>query len=387
MISLPGSVLAGELDLSGFVGTEVRAFTQDSKHLNQKDGAEISAIFNPEFRYSSGDHRFSFIPFYRHDSRDDARSHFDIREAYWLYIGDDWEILTGINKVFWGVTESRHLVNIINQTDAVEDLDGEDYLGQPMVNFSRQTDMGRFDLYALPGFRERTYPGTSGRFRGDLVVDTDNARYESGAKEKHVDFAVRWSHYFGDWDVGLSHFYGTSREPRLIENTTTNKLEPNYDIINQTGLDVQYTNEAWLWKFEGIAREGQGNIFTAATGGFEYTFYQAVGDAADIGVLTEYHYDGRNDKAPAVSFDHDYFAGIRLSLNDIQDTSMLAGASFDPNTGETSYSLEAERRIGVNYKAEIRARFFTGSDEGEGGFGLEKDDYLQLRLSLSLIHI
>ena len=107
----------GPVDVSGFVALETRAFTENPKHAGQKNGLESSVIFNPEFRYRTPDraHQFSFIPFYRYDSRDEARSHFDVREAYWLWAGDEWEVLAGINKVFWGVAESRHLVNIINQ--------------------------------------------------------------------------------------------------------------------------------------------------------------------------------------------------------------------------------------------------------------------------------
>ena len=48
----------------------------------------------------------------------------------------------GIDKVFWGVIESRHLVDYINQTDGVEDVDGEDKLGQPMINLGLQRDWG-----------------------------------------------------------------------------------------------------------------------------------------------------------------------------------------------------------------------------------------------------
>jgi len=369
------------IDVSGFVGVEGRLFTQSPKHTGQESGGEASIIVNPEFRYKKDNNQFSFIPFYRYDSRDNERTHFDIREAYWLHVKDDWEFLVGLNKVFWGVTESRHLVNIINQTDLVEDLDGEDYLGQPMINIAKYTDYGQFSVFVLPGFRERTFQGINGRLRGATLVDTHNAVYESGAEENHVDFAARWSHYFGDWDVGLSYFYGTSREPRIVLNTLATHLVPFYDIISQIGLDLQYTRDAWLWKLEAIGREGQGESFAAVTAGFEYTFYQIRDTAADLGFLTEYHFDGRHDDAPFVAFDNDVFAGVRLALNDIQDTSLLAGFSIDTDTTETFYNLEAERRFGDNYTAELRARFFTGSDAGEDGFETDKDDYIQLRLS------
>ena len=79
---------------------------------------------------------FTFVPFARIDSADDRRSHFDIRELNFLWFGDNWEVRAGVGKVFWGTTEFVHLVDIINQTDAVESLDFEAKLGQPMAQFS-----------------------------------------------------------------------------------------------------------------------------------------------------------------------------------------------------------------------------------------------------------
>jgi len=49
-------------------------------------------------------------------------------------------LLVGINSVFWRVVESNHLVDILNQTDLIEDIDGEEKLGQPMISLSTQQD-------------------------------------------------------------------------------------------------------------------------------------------------------------------------------------------------------------------------------------------------------
>jgi len=153
----------------------------------------------------------------RFDQHDSERSHFDIRELTWLKAAPDWELRVGFRKRFWGVTESQHLVDIINQTDLVDHPDSEDKLGQPMFNLALIRDWGTVDFFILPGFRERTFPGSEGRLlSGGIPIDIDQTRYDSGAQEKHVDWAVRWAHYFGDWDVGLSHFSGTSREPRFF---------------------------------------------------------------------------------------------------------------------------------------------------------------------------
>ena len=66
----------------------------------------------------------------------------------------------------------------------------------------------------LPGFRERSFPGRDGRLRAGLPVDEDAARYDSDLGQANVDAALRYSHFIGDWDVGLYFFRGTGREPR-----------------------------------------------------------------------------------------------------------------------------------------------------------------------------
>ena len=313
-----------------------QAFWLDGRYPNQEDGLNLSLLLQPEFYWRSDDDRkrVSIVGFGRIDSQDDERSHADLREAYWGVEGNGWDLTAGISKVFWGVTESRHLVDVINQTDLVEDIDQEDKLGQPLVNFNLQRDYGRFELFVLPQFRERTFPGPNGRFRSPLPVDTDNAIYESSADENHVDFALRYSHFFGDVDIGASLFEGTSREPRFLLAPDGEHLLPVYDQMTQFGVDLQYTHDAWLWKLETIYRDSRSDSFAAAVGGFEYTFYGVKDNSADVGILLEYLHDGRNPNAPPTAFDNDLFIGSRLALNDASDTSVLAGIAADLNTHE-----------------------------------------------------
>lgn len=374
--------IQAELEFSGFAGVESRWFPHNAQFSDQFSGAQNSLILEPEWVYEKGDHQFSFIPFARLDSRDDERSHADIREAYWLYIQDDWELLIGANREFWGVTESRHLVNILNQIDQVENIDEEDYLGQAMVNLSLQKDYGRFSFYILPLFRERTFAGEDGRLRAPLVVDEEEAEYESGAEEWHTDFAARYSHFIGDWDIGLSYFYGTGREPTLIPNSSNTRLIPHYEIINQVGADIQYTYEEWLWKFEGIVREGQGDTFFASVFGFEYTFFQFRESDADLGLLLEYLYDGRDRaNAPSSVLENDLFLGMRYTLNDIQDTSLLAGGIVDLEDESYSLRIEAERRIGNSLKVEFEGQLFTNIRDDSLLSSFKDDDFAVLRLS------
>jgi hypothetical protein len=382
-VGTQGPAGAGEHSSSGYAAGEARIFFNSPIYTGQKDEPNFSLVVRPEYSYRSDDraNQLRLVPFLRLDSIDERRTHADIREGYWRRLADDWELLIGVNKVFWGVTESQHLVDIINQTDLVEDIDGEDKLGQPMLMLGSQRDWGELQFYLLPYFRERTFPGESGRLRREFVVDTDRSEFESGAEEFHPDFSLRYSHYLGDWDLGAYYFYGTGREPLFRINEISQTVVPVYTLIHQAGLDLQYTHEAWLWKFEGILREGRGDPFGALVAGFEYTLYQVARSSADLGLLLEYNYDGRDRiLAPPTVFDNDVFAGSRLALNDEQSSELLLGVTIDVDTGTVFGFLEAERRVGDEWKIEIQSRLFANVADSDPAFALRKDDFLNLSL-------
>ncbi len=371
-------------DVAVNVELQSRFFTGDARWPGQDSGngqMSVAATAELRWRNAAGNQRASVIPYARWDQRDDERSSAGLREAYWAWEGESTEFLIGANTVFWGVTESVHLVDIINQTDAVADIDGEDKLGQPMLNLELQRDWGLLSLYALPYFRERSFAGVDGRLRTPLPVDTKRAVFESSREDDHVDLAVRYSHYIGDVDLGLSVFSGTNREPRLVPAPDGTALLPHYDLIDQAGVDLQYTADAWLWKLEAIVRDGYADTFAAAVGGVEYTFYQVGESDADIGLLVEYQYDGRSETEPFTLADNDVFLATRIALNDVQDTTVLAGLTFDTQSNETFVNVEAERRLGDDYVLELRARFFSGAEPEDLSFAIEGDDYLQLQLT------
>lgn len=377
---------ASDFELAGLAALEVRIFPNDPADPQQDSSLlSPSLLLQPEFRYAMNDgrDRLTFIPFLRYDSDDAERSHFDIREAHWILDRGDWDVTVGIGKVFWGVTEARHLVDIINQTDFVENPDGEEKLGQPMINVNFIGEYGTLGFFALPGFRERSFPARRARLRGSLPIAIGDPVFESDAGRHRVDYALRWSHTIDEWDIGLSIFGGTSREPRLVRGVDASGapiLTPHYDIIDQLALDLQYTAGNWLWKLEAITRGGQGRRFAAAVAGFEYSFFDALGSGIDVGALAEYLFDGRSAAAPPTAFDNDIFAGVRLALNNAGGTSILAGAIVDRKNGTTILSIEAKHRIGGNWSLEIEAQGLVGVSAGDPLKGVEKDDFLQIRL-------
>jgi len=249
-------------ELTGYISGEGRLFFHDPLFPGQEEN-NVSLAAQPEYYHQWDDGAiFTFTPFGRIDSADPERTHWDIRELNYLYPSDWWFLRIGVSRVFWGATEFVHLVDVVNQIDFIEDIDGEDKLGQPMIQFGVTEDWGTVDLFVLPAVRERTFPGRKGRLRPDPVVDTDRAIFESSAKDGEISFAARYGHTVGACDFGVFMFSGTNREPLLVPSDAglipPEILDPNtldgpvlipfYEKVFQFGADATWAIGDWLWK-------------------------------------------------------------------------------------------------------------------------------------------
>ncbi len=380
------NLFAGEW--RGNIALENRFFIEDADYM--QDSQQYSLRFEPEYIHSSEENSslFNFKALLRKDSMDDERSHLDIRELSWLTYGDDWELKLGISKVFWGVAESSHLVDIINQTDTVENIDGEDKLGQAMVNLTLLKDWGTIDFFILPGFRERTFPGVDGRFRAPIPIVTGDAEYDSSEGQDHIDAAIRWSHTIGDWDVGVAHFSGTSRAPVFIPTVTEQGLvlTPLYKTIDQTSLDIQATLDTWLWKLEVISNTGYDyERYTAAVGGFEYSFYDVAESGLDIGIIMEVQYDDRKVDINGAKVLNAIVLGSRFAFNDEQSTELLIGLSINEKEHNQFWNIEASRRIGQSWKLTLEARLISHVDESNPFaspiYSVRNDSFVMLEIA------
>ena len=373
---------------TGYFSLDTRLFAQKPAYSDQ-DNQNVSLAVQPEYfaRWANGSQRMSFIPFYRYDANDSKRTHTDIRELYWQIDYQRISVKAGIDVVFWGVAESQHLVDIINQTDLVENLDGEEKLGQPMLNLDYMSDLGTWQLYLLPYFRDRTFPGRHGRLRNDPPVDMGGAIYESSDKQKHVDFALRWSRAIGDWDIGVGHFSGTSREAALFPSDAKPRpyLVPFYPQIDQTSLDAQATKGAWLWKLEAIYNQNNFNNYYAYVAGFEFTQFGIAQSASDLGWLIEYHYDERGDLSTdeliPTALASDIYLGMRWTGNDVAGTRLLAGLLIDTGTQSTFANLEYNRRLGELWTIGVEARVLTNIDKQDLFYPIRKDDYIGIQFT------
>ncbi len=382
-----------EFEASGNVSVEQRYFFKEGIYSEQLNHHQSSLSIEPEFfwQWNGGNDSVIFSPFYRVDSEDGNRTHGDIRELAYVHASDDWELRVGIRKEFWGVTEFQHLVDVINQTDSVEDFDGEDKLGQQMINLSLVNDWGIVDVFLLPGFRTRTYAAEEGRLRSSIVVDEDNESYESSAGQQHLDFAVRWAHSLGDYDVGAYWFHGTNRDPIFSlapqdssSSAVQYSLQQYYTQMDQLGIDVQATLGDWLWKFESIYRKTSIEDFWATQGGFEYSFIGVFDTNLDLGFLMEHSWDSRGEVELGEQgslLQNDLFLGARLAFNDMQSSEILLGVGSDLDHNAYSFVIEASRRFGDDFIATFDLRLLQSNDESDFLHVVRNDDHAQLSLA------
>ena len=381
-------------DFSGRVNIESRWFPQAGAFSGQGSHA-IGFFMEPKLYLADARGRsFTLSSFFRYDNADSRRTHVDLREAYFLLFGEigdgEWELRVGIDQVFWGVTESQHLVDIINQIDLVEHPNGETKLGQPMVNITYSSDWGIVEFFVLPYHRARTFPGSSGRLRLPLVVEDEQVEYES---EAHLDFAARYSQSFGVVDVGLSVFNGTSREPFLfpgMDSSGVPILFQHYSQIRQFGMDVQLTVGSWLFKLEAIQRAGARNLlgmeedYVASVFGGEYTFYSVFDSAVDLSVLGEWNYDGRGRNAtPSRSpntLENDLFFATRIAFNDVQSTEIVASALGDAGRSTRALFVELDRRISDQLSLNIEVIHLLSIDQADIHYDTRRDSFIDLSL-------
>ena len=412
--------MADEVKFSGYLEGELRYFPT-SPIFKQQDSFFQSVAFEPEFYWASEDQRDSitFKPFGRLGSSDGNRTHGDIRELFYLHAGSGWQFLVGANKVFWGVTEAAHLVDIVNQTDVVEAFNGEAKLGQPMISLGIEQEWGNLDMYILPYFRTRRFASGNERYQFSLPFpgledqaipfEYQKSLFESDQRQGHVDYAARWSNFYGDFDIAVSAFNGTAREAIPIlgsVDTSTGQFVPKaltvyYQQLTQLGIEAQYVWEEWLFKFEGIQKWiGTGN-YAAFDVGFEYTFNESIW-GEDWSILVEYLWNNRkavnitglSEQAtglpnPGVQafipgeflspFENDVFVGARFALNDAGSTDFVAGVIRDIESHTMLFTFEGSTRVGNSVRLSANVYLLSNVAHDSSFFFSRKDDLVEFK--------
>lgn len=368
----------------GSTAADIRGYVQPPRYGGQAAGHGISLKAEPEAYAQSKDedHTGTLRPFVRVDPIDTGRTHYDVRQADYRYRDNHWSFGIGAGLFDWGVMENHRIVDVLNQKDLVEDLDGSEKLGQPYTKVGYDGGKWSLSVYYMPFFRDRTFPGARGRLRFPAVIDTSDPFFESSLGRWHPNVAARLGVTLGEFDLGLSGFSGTSREPRFFGQLTDDEVLVGYDFLEQVSLDAQWTHGGFVAKAEGLARWWSASLRLsgAVALGLEYWLFDLGGKGVDLTFATEAYWDSRLPDQPITFYDHDIFGGLRLGLADVGGTEFLTGAMTDWTTGFTFIRAEASRRFGQHWRMYLDLRGFVGQTRGLES-ALRNDHYGQLRVA------
>ena len=311
----------------------------------------------------------------RFDDQDSGRRILDARQAYISSEIGAFEIYVGNRQEFWGKAESKNIVDLVNQQDVAADQGGAGKLGAPSLSVERYTEYGDLQVWYMPKFRELTFNDSNAHPSGQLLIKP--ARYQRSEESNADDLAFRFSSVVDDWDLAGSLFYGTARNPILSVVDVGTALEPYYPKQQSLGLEAQYTGDATLLKWESLHGQQDEKSLFAAVAGLEYTLYGLLDQVWDLGMLAE----AQHDERPQAAAKRIYVAGLRLTLNDSKDTSLLLLTSQDEDWDQSLISFEASRRINSWSSIELGAKFFDAQTPASAFGALDDDDNISIKLN------
>ena len=250
---------------------------------------------------------------------------FDVRELLYKARWGTVRFEAGVGRIFWGVTESRHLVNIVNQTDLRFDSSGATLLGQPLASVGADFAGAAWRLVVMPCHRPRAFQAEPGGEQEPALVDTNCER---------LDVAIRSHISKGPLDLGIVYFDGRTRDPAISE-------EPqSYPALQRWSVDAQLTLGAWLLKLEAVRNsQAQWRPRDASVVGFEYAF-ASLASRLELSVLYEHL-----EETGCSAFTCGDVLGVRIAANDTAGSQVLLTGLKDRHDGRTGYFIRGQRRL------------------------------------------
>jgi glycosyltransferase involved in cell wall biosynthesis len=143
---------------------------------------------------------------------------------------------------------------VINQTDLVENSDGEDKLGQAMINLSVYQDWGAVDIFVLPSLNE----GISNTILEAMSTGIPVVATAVGGNPELVEDGVT-GRLFEPGDVGcltnilrdyiqdpaLSHRHGKAGRRRVVSDFSIESMTDAYESLYQSNRDLDSAARSW----------------------------------------------------------------------------------------------------------------------------------------------
>ncbi|RIY09583.1 hypothetical protein D0T11_12240 [Hymenobacter rubripertinctus] len=342
---------SGQIALEG-------AWFYDAAYFPDQRDSYASLVAQPKYILTAAQAglKLTVRPFVRLDAVDASRTHADVRELYASWSHHAWEVNAGVQSVAWGNMLGPSLVNILNQTDEREDFTKFERLGQPLLDVAHVGETSSLRLYVAPGFRPKAFPGVRSRlFYFPLPIATDQQTIEH---ENRPALAARYTQRAGNFDLALSHFYGTNRAPVMHFDRQRFLLVPVYRTIHQTGLETQWIRGNLTTKAEFTYR-ADGKNYLSYNAGLEYLFANLSGHNLDVLLAAEYLRDPwkKDNQYPFADM---FFTAARLTLGGLHTSELAIHLLTNRASWTPLLNVEAKRHFAEHWQATLGWTSYVG---------------------------
>lgn len=379
--------LLAEVEIEGVSGVEMQSFLlhPESKHKNS-----ITLYEELEAAYSADEFTLYGKLSAQQDYYDLAgdgsnrRTFLRLDELYGSYELEEGSLRAGRSVLFWGALEARNIVDVFNPQELRNDPFATDKLGVWNASYTHYTERGEISLIAKLYEEDQPMAAAPYAYYFFPEFTTYDEELKSEASRYRPTLYLGWtgsteSEYPLDYALIFQHGYDSQRYFALDSTQFPPEFTQHAYLVNKVMSYNTLVVGATLVKLEALYADviDEPLISDYAHGalGVEHTLQPFEG-GAELGLIAEYYRYKRfesgtySDLDLFETFQNDLFLGLRLTLNDVADSSFVGGVVADLAYTEQSWFAEFTTRLGESFRLNVDYRYIEPSKSEATAFAL-----------------
>jgi len=198
-----------------------------------------------------------------HSIKQHYRTATQLKEAYFLYGGDAFDLRLGQQQIIWGKTDGLRLLDVINPLDLREFilddfLDSRIGLVAARLNYYPDTDIEQeIELIIIPDAQPTQTAPTGSRW----VLSTQNppagfsvqtlANEQPNWSAKNTEYGAAWRGNIEGWDLSANYFYGWKDSPNAFRKVTPGLITQQLKHLRMHTIGGSFSNAFGAWVVRG----------------------------------------------------------------------------------------------------------------------------------------
>ncbi|MBL4759949.1 MAG: hypothetical protein JKY80_03735 [Mariprofundaceae bacterium] len=198
-----------------------------------------------------------------HSIKQHYRTASQLKEAYFLYGGDAFDLRLGQQQIIWGKTDSLRLLDVINPLDLREFilddfLDSRIGLVAARLNYYPDSDIEQeIELIVIRDAQPTQVAPTGSRW----ALNTPNppagftvqtlANEQPNWSAKNTEYGAAWRGNIEGWDLSANYFYGWKDSPNAFRKVTPGLITQQLKHLRMHTIGGSFSNAFGAWVVRG----------------------------------------------------------------------------------------------------------------------------------------